>query len=822
MSSRTTVNGTGPLDCEIAIIGEAPGAEEERAGKPFIGMAGRLLDQLLTKGGIVRQACYIDNTVPIRPRNNDITEFLDISKKTPLITQEYTDGVGRLKSLLETCTANCIIALGNTPLYALTGRTGITKWRGSILESTLLPGRKVLPTLHPSYALRDYLAQRIIIADLQRAARQSAFPDIRRPVYELEVFPSYQRTTDYLWQTLHGAKSVAVDIEVIGTEVKCIAFSVDKTHAISIPFTANGSDYFDPHQEMEVWRLIGRILESESITKIFQNGMFDLTFIYERYGIVPRNLDDTMVAHAILFPDYRHGLDFITSTYTEHPYYKDEGKQWNKLTVDEKAFAQYNARDAIICSEVMPKLIDDLTKQGNLETYRRQMRLTQPLMYIQSKGIRLDKQKMDETAVATKNKIGELTAELHRIAGCNLNPQSPKQLQTYFYVNKGYPPYTYQGRITTDEMAMKRLARKGASEASIILEIRKNAKMLGTYLEVNLDEDQRMRGAFRVVGTTSGRISSSKTIFGTGGNLQNQPPEMKRFFLADEGHILYNIDLSQAENRLVAYMAPEPAMIHAFETGQDVHALTASMISGISVEEVIRQQKAVDDLIKRGITDYKAYEGLLCPIGSGDKTWRFWGKKCNHGLNYGLGYKKFAILYEIMENESKRLVEAYHHAYPCVRYGFHEYVQHCLKQDKTLTNPYGRKRLFLDRWGEELFKDAYSFLPQSTVPDKMWVDGILPVYERQDIFNHVSLMNTVHDSMSFQISLEHSWETHARIVDTIVKQLEKPIPWKAYNITIPCDVEVGFNMKQTVKLKGRTAADLKSAYDQLTAETKAA
>lgn len=98
----------------------------------------------------------------------------------------------------------------------------------------------------------------------------------------------------------------------------------------------------------------------------------------------------------------------------------------------------------------------------------------------------------------------------------------------------------------------------------------------------------------------------------------------------------------------------------------------------------------------------------------------------------------------------------------------------------------------------------------------------MPVYERQDIFNHVSLMNTVHDSMSFQVSLEHSWETHARIVDTIVKQLEKPIPWKAYNITIPCDVEVGFNMKQTVKLKGRTAADLKSAYDQLTAETKAA
>lgn len=775
------VPGSGPKDCAIALIGEAPGAEETAFKKPFIGAAGKLLDQLLPKGGIQRSQCYVDNVVQVRPPNNDITKFFDLKKK--IRTKEYDDGVNNLQLSLAECKANIIVAFGGTSLYALTGKSGISKWRGSIIESTLLPGRKVIPTIHPAAALRDYLAQRVIIADLQRAARESAFPDIRRPQYSITTFPTFDESCTYLNGLIHDKSPVAVDIEIVGTEVKCIAFATGPEHAFCIPFTSNARDYFDPYQEVEIWQLIGRLLEDPDITKIFQNGMFDCTFIYERYGIVPANLDDTMIAHAFLYPDYPHGLDFICSTYTDFPYYKDEGKQWNKLVMNEKEFFEYNGRDVLVCIIAMKKMLEELEMQGNTSSYRRQMKLTQPLMYVQSKGIRLDSAGIEKAKTETAAKIETLTKQLHEIAGTPINPNSPKQLQAYFYVAKGYPVYTFQGKPTTDENAMKRLSRRGAKEASIILEIRGHAKMLGTYLDIDLDADGRMRGAYRLM-TANGRISSGKTIFGTGGNMQNQPPAMNKYFLADPGMVIYSLDMSQAENRIVAVIAQEYAMIRAFETGQDVHSLTGALISGLSYEEVKRQHK----------------EGICCDIGNGAMTWRDWGKRCNHGLNYGLGYKKFALMCEIMENEAKRLVEAYHHAYPNVRHGFHEYVQHQLRQTRSLVNPYGRKRTFLDRWGDELFKEAYAFLPQSIVPDKMWSDGVIPMYEDQDSFGCVSMMNTIHDSLSFQIPLELPWEQHAEILTKVIGRLETPIPWRSTTITIPCDVKMGFNLAETVKL----------------------
>ena len=103
-----------------------------------------------------------------------------------------------------------------------------------------------------------------------------------------------------------------------------------------------------------------------------------------------------------------------------------------------------------------------------------------------------------------------------------------------------------------------------------------------------------MRCAFNPVGTKSGRLSSSKTIFGTGTNLQNQPAEMKGYMMADDGFVLYNMDLSQAENRVVAYIAPEPSMIQAFENGTDIHSQTAGLIFRKPVDEISDEPGSCD------------------------------------------------------------------------------------------------------------------------------------------------------------------------------------------------------------------------------------
>ena len=250
---------------------------------------------------------------------------------------------------------------------------------------------------------------------------------------------------------------------------------------------------------------------------------------------------------------------------------------------------------------------------------------------------------------------------------------------------------------------------------------------------MKLDEDGRMRCSFNPVGTEQGRISSSKTIRGTGANLQNQPPETQAMMLADPDCILINQDLGQAENRVVAYIAGEHRMINAFEKGIDIHKQTGSLISEVPIEEVTDEQRSD-------------------------------GKKANHGLNYDLGYKSFALIYQMPEKQAKFIVDRYHSVYPGVRQWHNSVREELSRQARTLVNCYGRKRVFLDRWGHELFKVAYSYCPQSTVAEKMNQDGVLFIYDRQDLFPEVQFLNTIHDSIRYQVPISVGYERNREVI----------------------------------------------------------
>jgi DNA polymerase I-like protein with 3'-5' exonuclease and polymerase domains len=212
-------------------------------------------------------------------------------------------------------------------------------------------------------------------------------------------------------------------------------------------------------------------------------------------------------------------------------------------------------------------------------------------------------------------------------------------------------------------------------------------------------------------------------------------------------------------------------MIRAFEDKMDVHSLTGSLISGLPYEEVRRQDE----------------DGIYCPIGGGLYTWRFWGKKANHGLNYDLGYRTFAFYYEIPERDAQYIVERYHQAYPGVRQ-YHTWVRSKLSQGRVLENCLGRKRLFLGRWGDELFKEAYSFIPQSSIADKLNQHGLLPLYYDPQ-FAEVDILNQVHDSLVFQIPLSLPIEEHARILFSLKHSLERPMTWEGREFVIPADIE---------------------------------
>lgn len=770
----------GPLDCKIAFIGEAPGTEEEKLGKGFVGSSGQLLFKLAASAGIMRSDCYVTNVVKERPKGNDIGEFIQFKGgygyPTPLYNQYEND----LYEELSKVNANVYVAVGAVAMWALCRKVAIMKRRGSIIFGQFPPiGGKVIPIIHPAAALRQYTLVHTIGMDLKRIAEESAYPDIRLPARNIQIKPSYMDSLMFLGRC-SLSPIVAFDIEVMREEVSCISFAINPFDIISIPFQAGGNDYFTPEQEIEIWRQITAILENKDIIKVGQNIVFDTTFLFRKYGIHPQGiLEDTMIGQAIMYPDFPKGLDFITSMHTKEPYYKDEGKKHFKIGGPEEDFWIYNAKDSAVCIEALPRIKADLEMVNNLSAYEVQCQLVKPLIYMQERGIKTDAVGLKEESKRVEERIVELTTKLKELTGYDINPGSSQQVQNYFYKIKGEKPYLNRqtGKPTADKNAIKRLSRKGYEEARVIQEISTLSYMKSHFLDVTLDTDKRLRCSFNPVGTDSGRLSSSETIFGTGTNMQNLPMDFRKYLIADDDTMIYNIDLSQAENRVVAYISPEPNMISAFENKIDLHKQTAGLI------------------FNKPWTEVSDEEGSST-IGGANFSERFWGKKANHGLNYDLGYKTFAFLYEIPESDAKFIVEQYHKAYPGVRQ-YHAWIRHQLSKNRTLENLFGRKRLFLDRWGDELFKSAYSFIPQSTVAEIINRRGILYCYYNQELFRPVDLLLQVHDNIIFQMNYkQNSWETQAECLIRLKESLETPLTWRGSEFSIPISLEIGMNLNK--------------------------
>lgn len=789
-SRQTFVPPKGNPAAKIAFIGEQPGRVEVRAGEPFVGPAGRELTQCMAEAGIARHECYFTNV--IKDLDHGLSTYFKRNPRSGAVTksQDFDVYIRILEEEIAVLGANVIIPVGNVALWALTNNYGITKWRGSILDG--LAGRKCIPIIHPATIIppkMQYTNRWLIIADLQRAKKHAVGSGASLTERELIIEPTFEDVQEALEKCYEQGRSGAIidyDIEVFNQEISCVSFAESSTKAISIPFMDTRGAYFSPEQELEIMLSIARILEDERITKRGQNLTFDSHFMLRKYGIKVRPIHDTMIAQGIAMPDFPKGLDFITSLFTDIPYYKDEGKQWFRYGGDWPQLWRYNALDSIATAAAHPKQMEMLRKQGNLATYDRQRAVVEPLTYMMERGIKCDVEGMKAEAEKMMARFDELQKELDEVAGQPLNPNSSQQLQQYFYVTKGLKPYLNKGRPTTNETAMKRLSRRGFKEANIILEMRHVRKLASNYLDVEkVDDDGRMRCSYNPVGTRYSRLSSSTSIFGTGGNLQNWPHSMLRFLQADSGYIIYSPDLSQFENRIVAYVGRIPEMIDAFENGTDVHSLTASLIFRKPINQI-------------------SDEAGSCPLGDGTKSERFWGKKANHGLNYDLGYRAFGLYYELPEAQARTIVESYHRAYPGVRHQYHAGIKAQLRENRTLTNLMGRKTVFMGAWGDALFKEAYSCIPQGTCGDVINERGLNYIYYNPEKFEHVELLNQVHDSVGFQIPISVGFDYHARVLDAIKRSLETPLV-TAYGreFVIPCDITMGLNLcdEDGIKIK---------------------
>lgn len=357
------VKPTGPSPAHVMIIGEAPGEEEERKGIPFVGPSGYCLDKMLEESGIPRSECWITNLCPWRPPRNDISLFFKKTVKTKskvlskedqkrvelgidparfvplrdkLVDPRVYSGYSYLTQEIAHVKPRVIITVGNTSLWALTGRWGITRWRGSMLYREGTPPIAILPTYHPAAVLREWAWRAITVHDLRRAAAIRDSGVWPKPGWNFLVRPSFElviRILSELLSRLLGGERLRIsfDFETRSGHIACLGLAWSLTDAICIPFMVrtNPAGYWSLEQEAAIVRLVHLVCTHRGVEIVGQNLLYDCQYSWRHWHFVPRVTQDTMILQHACWAAQPKALYFLASMYCKHyVYWKDEGKDF--------------------------------------------------------------------------------------------------------------------------------------------------------------------------------------------------------------------------------------------------------------------------------------------------------------------------------------------------------------------------------------------------------------------------------------------------------------------------------------------------------------
>lgn len=353
---------SGPVPCKVAFVGEAWGKSEDLLKRPLLGGTGREFLQMLRNVewpglGEPRyhitsnmseldmmhfwsaQNIFLTNTFTFKPEQNKIISLCgskkDVGGKNythsaiqfgKYLLPQYLPEIERLRLELLGVRPNLVVALGATAAWALLRNNTISSIRGSVAESTLVPGLKVLPTFHPAGIFRQWANRPILLADLIKAKREMEYPEIRRPQRKILVNPTLQDIRDFLAHVLLNPSALmAFDIETSCKTITCISFSIDPAFALVIPFhepaNLSGNYWKTKAEEIETWKLVQLLLDTFN-PKLGQNLLYDLQYLC-RMGFTVRNvIEDTMLLHHALYPEMEKGLGFLGSLYTNESSWK--------------------------------------------------------------------------------------------------------------------------------------------------------------------------------------------------------------------------------------------------------------------------------------------------------------------------------------------------------------------------------------------------------------------------------------------------------------------------------------------------------------------
>lgn len=561
--------------------------------------------------------------------------------------------------------------------------------------------------------------------------------------------------------------SETTGIDANNAELVGLSFSIKPSEAYYVPVSEN---QIDAQALIEKFR---SIFEDEKILKIGQNIKYD-ALVLRYYNIKLAGIYfDTMLAHYVMHPELRHGMNFLSETYLKYAPVSIEtliGKGKNQTSMRDAPLEQvkeYAAEDADVTIQLYNDFKPKLTTAAVENIfYDIEMPLVEVLTEMEFNGVRID---ADFLAVYAKElviKIKSLEERVYELAGVKFNIASPKQVGEILF-DKLKLPYRFKktgksDQYSTDEDKLTELA-VNYPIARAILDFRGASKLLNTYVDalpklIN-PKTGRVHSSFNQALAATGRLSSNNP------NLQNIPVKTeegrhirKAFIPRDANHVLVSADYSQIELRLIAEIAPEEAMLDDFSKGNDIHTATAARVYKIPMNEVTPTQRRN-------------------------------AKTVNFSIIYGAGATNLSQQLSIPRAEAKALIEAYFVQYP----GLNNYMKRIVEetQKSFYVNTLGGRRRFvrdinsnssLERSNAE--RIAINTPIQGSAADmiKKAMIAIHKTFKEMKVESKLILQ--VHDELVFEVP-RHELDI---VQPIIIEKMKNAIP----NLRVPIEVGIGY------------------------------
>lgn len=533
------------------------------------------------------------------------------------------------------------------------------------------------------------------------------------------------------------------------------SFAVAQQEAWYVPIPETEAD------ALAVIRHLSPALQDPKITKIGQNIKFDI-LVMRHYGVkVAGALWDTMIAHYLLNPELRHGMDYLAETYLHYrPKPIEEligpkGKaQRTMRNVPLKEIAEYAAEDADITLQLKHHFAPKLEQEGLLPLFQE---IEMPLIYVladmEATGVTIDTEALRQSSEALTAQMNQIEQEIYELAGMTFNINSSKQVgEVLFEWLKldERAKKTKSGNYSTSEDILEKLRSKHPI-IDKLLSYRGLKKLLSTYIDalpaLIHHDTGKIHTSFNQAVTATGRLSS------TNPNLQNIPVrdelgrEIRKAFIPDHADCLFfSADYSQIELRIMAHLSEDPHMIEAFQSGADIHAATAAKIYGIPVEEV------TSDMRRKA-------------------------KTANFGIIYGISVFGLAERLNIPRSEAKELIEGYFKTYSRIKAYMEESIEVARKQGYVETI-FKRKRFLPDIHSHNAVvrgyaeRNAINAPIQGSAADviKLAMIRIFQRFEAEGLRSKMILQ--VHDELNFNVYRDEA----ERVKQIVLEEMEQVMP----------------------------------------------